>query len=96
VNVRHIGSGTTDGNGQHAPITVADLSATADEHDIDTAQAIQVEGVGMVVVMVLSSDAAAAALASYDPTSSTSPSAADSRRVARTVLDALAAAAGSV
>jgi len=32
---------------------------------------------------------AAAALASYDPAGSTSPSAADSRKIARTVLDAV-------
>ena len=50
------------------------------------------------VSMTLDMTAAEAdeALASYDPTSSTSPSAADSRKIARTVLDALAAAAGSV
>jgi len=45
-----------------------------------------------MVVLVLDPDEAAAALASYDPTSSTSPSAADSRRIARRVLDALVAA----
>jgi len=45
-----------------------------------------------MVVLVLDADEAAAALASYDPTSSTSPSAADSRRIARAVLDALKAA----
>ncbi len=48
-----------------------------------------------MVVLVLDADEAAAALASYDPTSSTSPSAADSRRIARAVLDGMQKAAGA-
>jgi hypothetical protein len=49
----------------------------------------------VALVLVLDADEAAAALASYDPTSSTSPSAADSRRIARAVLDGMQKAAGA-
>ena len=42
-----------------------------------------------MVVIVLDPDEAAGALRGYDPASGTSPSAADSRRIARRVLDLL-------
>jgi len=43
----------------------------------------------IALVLVLDPDEAAGALRGYDPASGTSPSAADSRRIARRVLDLL-------
>ena len=50
-----------------------------------------IDGEAVVVPVLIPTDEAAAWLALYDPASSTSPSAANSRIIARAVLDALAA-----
>ena len=49
---------------------------------------------GLVIPIVIGTDEIPELLAEYDPSASASPSAADSRRIARVVMDALRAQQG--
>ena len=63
---------------------VQTVSITAEDQHGDP---VEIEGIGIPIV--IGSDEIAALIAAYDPAASASPSAADSRIIARVVMDAL-------
>ena len=63
---------------------VQSMSITAEDQHGDP---VEIEGIGIPIV--IGSDEIAALIAAYDPAASASPSAADSRVIARVVMDSL-------